>query len=234
MTSVVQMPELCAFSLLDSRWNVFSSADPSAPSGLRDHLRGEFSKEGSGLLVALRNLSSLQSSLPCRRLFLLAFFCALCPQGANGASMLAVGGRYNLDKQSVISCERQLKAEQCSFRHVQSTGMLALPALMQHSFRFGSPASYIAAGQLSQQPDFKSPAGLTKLTHSCKVQYSRKVRADQQTSYTLASHPRGRPHNETEWQPPEVVTFSECFFRSLIDCQWLPSANTAIQTRSQH
>ncbi|CDJ28892.1 eukaryotic porin domain-containing protein, putative [Eimeria mitis] len=53
--------------------------------------------------------------------------------GANGASMLALGGRYNLDKQSVISCN------------------------------------------LSQQPDFKSPAGLTKLTHSCKVQYTRKV-----------------------------------------------------------
>ena len=26
-------------------------------------------------------------------------------QGANGASMLAVGGRYNLDKQSVVSCK---------------------------------------------------------------------------------------------------------------------------------
>ncbi|KAL8443966.1 hypothetical protein Emag_005750 [Eimeria magna] len=30
-------------------------------------------------------------------------------------------------------------------------------------------------GQLTQQPDFKSPIGLTKLTHSCKVQYARKV-----------------------------------------------------------
>ncbi|CDJ53335.1 eukaryotic porin domain-containing protein, putative [Eimeria brunetti] len=31
------------------------------------------------------------------------------------------------------------------------------------------------SGLLSQQPDFKSPVGLTKLTHSCKVQYARKV-----------------------------------------------------------
>ncbi|KAL8434640.1 hypothetical protein ACSSS7_003038 [Eimeria intestinalis] len=53
--------------------------------------------------------------------------------GANGASMFAVGGRYNLDKSSVVSC------------------------------------------QVTQQPDFKSPLGLTKLTHSCKVQYARKV-----------------------------------------------------------
>lgn len=29
-------------------------------------------------------------------------------QSANGASMLAVGGRYNLDKQSVVSCKLQL------------------------------------------------------------------------------------------------------------------------------
>lgn len=59
--------------------------------------------------------------------------CEITYVSANGASMLALGGRYNLDKQSVVSC------------------------------------------QLSQQPDFKSPTGLTKLTHSCKVQYSRKV-----------------------------------------------------------
>ncbi|KAL8448338.1 hypothetical protein Emed_003868 [Eimeria media] len=59
--------------------------------------------------------------------------CEITYVGANGASMFAVGGRYNLDKSSVLSC------------------------------------------QLTQQPDFKSPIGLTKLTHSCKVQYARKV-----------------------------------------------------------
>ncbi|CDI81602.1 eukaryotic porin domain-containing protein, putative [Eimeria praecox] len=92
--------------------------------------------------------------------------------GANGASMLAVGGRYNLDKQSVVSC------------------------------------------QLSQQPDFKSPAGLTKLTHSCKVQYTRKVtdRLSMGTEFEY-SHPETESALRLGWE----YLFRQARVQGLID-----------------
>ncbi|CDJ58562.1 eukaryotic porin domain-containing protein, putative [Eimeria maxima] len=92
--------------------------------------------------------------------------------GANGASMLAVGSRYNLDKQSVVSC------------------------------------------QLSQQPDFKSPAGLTKLTHSCKVQYTRKVtdRLSMATEFEY-SHPETESALRLGWE----YLFRQARVQGLID-----------------
>ncbi|XP_026189710.1 mitochondrial import receptor subunit TOM40-1 [Cyclospora cayetanensis] len=91
---------------------------------------------------------------------------------ANGASMLAVGSRYNIDKQSVVSC------------------------------------------QLSQQPDFKSPTGLTKLTHSCKVQYSRKVtdRLSMATEYEY-SHPDTESALRMGWE----YLFRQARVQGLID-----------------
>ncbi|CDI84444.1 eukaryotic porin domain-containing protein, putative [Eimeria acervulina] len=98
--------------------------------------------------------------------------CEITYVGANGASMLAVGGRYNLDKQSVVSC------------------------------------------QLSQQPDFKSPTGLTKLTHSCKVQYARKVtdRLSMATEYEY-SHPETESALRLGWE----YLFRQARVQGLID-----------------
>nr|AET50865.1 hypothetical protein [Eimeria tenella] len=98
--------------------------------------------------------------------------CEITYVGANGASMLAVGGRYNLDKQSVVSC------------------------------------------QLSQQPDFKSPAGLTKLTHTCKVQYARKVtdRLSMASEFEY-SHPETESALRVGWE----YLFRQARVQGLID-----------------
>ncbi|OEH73985.1 eukaryotic porin domain-containing protein [Cyclospora cayetanensis] len=103
---------------------------------------------------------------------LLQLDCACDIASANGASMLAVGSRYNIDKQSVVSC------------------------------------------QLSQQPDFKSPTGLTKLTHSCKVQYSRKVtdRLSMATEYEY-SHPDTESALRMGWE----YLFRQARVQGLID-----------------